>query len=186
MTIPNILTLSRIALIPIFVIVYYLPVSWAHLGAAILFAIAAFTDWLDGYLARNLQQGTRFGSFLDPIADKLAVAVALVLVVGEMGMIYITIPAAIIVGREIIISGLREWMAEIGKRRSVAVVQLAKLKTVLQMLALILLLFYRKGDTWIELLGVILLYAAVLLTLWSMILYLKAAWSDLTLSTNKE
>ncbi len=185
MTIPNMLTLARIGLIPIFVVVYYLPATWAHAAAATLFAIGALTDWLDGYLARNLHQGTRFGTFLDPIADKLAVAVALVLVVGEMGAIYVTIPAAIIVGREIIISGLREWMAEIGKRTSVSVVQLAKLKTVLQMLALILLLLYKEGYFWIEVSGVVLLYIAVLLTLWSMVMYLKAAWADLTLSTNK-
>ncbi len=186
MTIPNILTVSRIILIPIFVVVYFLPVTWAHFGAACLFAICAVTDWLDGFLARNLKQDTRFGSFLDPVADKLAVATALVLVVGEMGAIYITIPAAIIVGREIVISGLREWMAEIGKRTSVAVTWVAKIKTVLQMLALILLLLYQPGVVVIEVLGLILLYVAVLLTLWSMVMYLKAAWPDLTLSTNKE
>lgn len=182
MTIPNILTLARIGLIPIFVILYYLPTTWAHPLAAVLFAVGALTDWLDGYLARNLQQGSRFGSFLDPIADKLAVAVALVLVVGELGMVYVTIPAAIIVGREIIISGLREWMAEIGKRTSVAVGRLAKLKTVLQMTALTLLLLYREGHILVEISGLVLLYIAVLLTLWSMVMYLKAAWMDLMLS----
>lgn len=185
MTIPNILTIFRIILIPILVVVYYLPVPWAHLVAAVLFTICALTDWLDGFLARNLNQGTRFGSFLDPVADKLAVAIALVLVVGEIGEVYITIPAAIIVGREIVISGLREWMAEIGKRTSVAVTWVAKIKTVLQMLALILLLLYKPGGVVIEWIGLVFLYVAVLLTIWSMVMYLKAAWPDLTLSTDK-
>lgn len=185
MTIPNMLTLSRICLIPIFVVIYYLPFSWAHGTAAILFVIGAFTDWLDGFLARNLQQNSQFGAFLDPVADKLAVVVALVLAVGEINSAYVTIPAAIIVGREIVISGLREWMAEIGKRTHVAVVKLAKLKTVLQMLALTLLLLYKVGQTWVGVTGIVCLYAAALLTIWSMIMYLRAAWQDLTLSSNK-
>ncbi len=186
MNIPNLLTFIRILFIPVFVVVYYLPFSWGHLAAAILFAIAALTDWLDGYLARNLQQGTKFGAFLDPVADKLLVAIALVLVVGEIGGASIAIPAAIIVGREIVISGLREWMAEIGKRTSVAVTWVAKIKTVVQMVALILLVLYYPGsDFALLVVGYILLYAAVLLTLWSMVMYLKTAWPDLTLSTDK-
>lgn len=185
MNIPNILTLIRILLIPVLVLIYCLPVTWAHPVAAIIFAVAAFTDWLDGYLARNLQQGTRFGAFLDPVADKLIVAVSLVLVVGEMGLVYLSIPAAIIVGREIVISALREWMAEIGKRAHVAVSGIAKIKTVAQMLALFTLLLYEPGAyPWIKLLGIVLLYVAAILTLWSMLIYLKAAWQDLTLSTN--
>lgn len=186
LNVPNLLTLFRIFLIPVFVVFYYLPVTWSHIAAVIIFVVAAITDWLDGYFARNLQQGTKFGSFLDPVADKLMVAVALVLVVGTLGSPYIAIPAAIIVGREIVISGLREWMAEIGKRTSVSVTQISKLKTVLQMFALVLLLLYTKNSHWlIKWGGWGLLYAAALLTLWSMIMYLKAAWSDLTLSTNK-
>jgi len=186
MNIPNLLTLLRVVLIPVLVVIYYLPVGWAHTGASLVFAFAAFTDWLDGYLARNLQQGTRFGAFLDPVADKLIVAVALVLVVGEVGSVYLSVPAAIIVGREIVISGLREWMAEIGKRTRVAVSSVAKVKTVAQMVALIVLLLYRPGGyEWIKVLGIVLLYAAAVLTLWSMLTYLKAAWRDLTLSTNK-
>jgi CDP-diacylglycerol--glycerol-3-phosphate 3-phosphatidyltransferase len=186
MNIPNILTLIRILLIPVLVVVYYLPVTWAHVIAAVIFALAALTDWLDGYLARNLQQGTRFGAFLDPIADKLIVAVALVLVVGDIGSIYLSIPAAVIVGREIVISGLREWMAEIGKRAHVSVSAIAKIKTVAQMLALIILLLQQPdSDAWLKLSGTILLYGAAALTLWSMWIYLKAAWRDLTLSTNK-
>lgn len=182
--IPNILTLIRIIVIPLFVIIYYLPFRWSHLAAAALFALAGITDWLDGYLARNLSQTTRFGAFLDPVADKLMVAVALVLVVGEAQIPYLAIPAAIIVGREIVISALREWMAEIGKRTSVAVSLVGKLKTVIQMIALVLLLVYKPGMfgmVTILFLGCGLLYIAAALTLWSMIMYLRAAWPDLTL-----
>ncbi len=180
MNIPNWLTVIRIITIPVLVVIYYLPVPWAHLAAALLFVFAALTDWLDGYLARHLQQGTRFGAFLDPVADKLIVAVALVLIVAEMGSAYIAIPAAIIVGREIVISGLREWMAEIGKRTSVAVSRMAKIKTVVQMLSLIFLLWYTPHSLiLIKIVGVILLYIAAALTLWSMIMYLRTAWPDL-------
>jgi CDP-diacylglycerol--glycerol-3-phosphate 3-phosphatidyltransferase len=169
------------------VVLYYLPVSWAHVSAAILFTLAAITDWLDGYLARNLKQTTAFGAFLDPVADKLMVAVALVLVVGELRLPFLAIPAAIIVGREIVVSALREWMAEIGKRTSLAVNMVAKIKTTVQMSALILLLLYRPGDSLIlQYLGSFLLYIAAILTLWSMIMYLKIAWPDLTLSSEKE
>lgn len=190
MNLPNLLTFFRILLIPVLVIIYCLPVSWAHPVAALIFFVAAFTDWLDGYLARNLHQGTRFGAFLDPVADKLIVAVVLVLIVGEIGGLYLSIPALIIVAREIVISGLREWMAEIGKRANVAVTNIAKIKTATQMLALIFLLWFQPtGTTFmltIKILGVTCLYVAALLTLWSMIIYLKAAWTDLTLSVNKE
>lgn len=186
MNIPNILTLIRILLIPVLIIVYCLPVTWAHTAAALIFAVAAFTDWLDGYLARNLKQGTRFGAFLDPVADKLIVAVTLVMIVGETGLTYLSIPAAIIVGREIVISGLREWMAEIGKSAHLAVSFIAKVKTAAQMLSLILLLLYKPGShVGIKYLGAFLLYVAAGLTLWSMMLYLKAAWRDLTLSTDQ-
>ncbi|MFT3742396.1 MAG: CDP-diacylglycerol--glycerol-3-phosphate 3-phosphatidyltransferase [Gammaproteobacteria bacterium] len=187
MSIPNILTILRILLLPVFVGVFYLPTETSRFFAALVFTIIAITDWLDGYLARNLQQGTEFGSFLDPVADKLAVAVALVLVVGQMGVAYVAVPAAIIVGREIVISALREWMAEIGKRTSVAVSWIGKIKTIVQMLALIALILYKPGGfVTIKILGLVFLYVAVFLTLWSMILYLKAAWPDLTLSFNKE
>lgn len=188
MNIPNFLTLARIMMIPLFVIIYYLPVSWNHLGATILFTIAAGTDWLDGYLARYLQQGTRFGAFLDPVADKLMVAVALVIVVGENSIPFLAVPAAVIVGREIIISGLREWMAEIGKRTSMAVTMVAKIKTVVQMLSLVLLLLYvpETSNVLLKILGAVLLYAAAILTLWSMVMYLKTAWPDLTLSPEKQ
>ena len=189
MNTPNLLTFIRIVFIPIFVVIYYLPFPWAHLVAAIIFALAAITDWLDGYLARNLKQGTKFGAFLDPVADKLLVAVALVLVSAEVGRAYLAIPAAIIVGREIVISGLREWMAEIGKRTSMAVTWVAKIKTTMQMIALLLLLLYKPGmsmSTWTLVLGCISLYFAAILTLWSMIMHLKTAWPDLTLGTKTQ
>lgn len=185
LTIPNVLTFFRILAIPLFVLAYYLPVSWGHLAAAILFTLAAITDWLDGYLARNLSQTTQFGAFLDPVADKLMVAVALMIVVGEVGVSYLAIPAAVIVGREIVISALREWMAEIGKRTSIAVNFIAKIKTLIQMVALILLLVYQPGYDTILILGVICLYIAAGLTLWTMIMYLRAAWPDLTLHREK-
>ncbi len=181
--IPTFLTLLRILAIPVIVLVYFLPVGWAHPVAGIVFALAAFTDWLDGYLARSLSQMTKLGAFLDPVADKVLVAIALVMVVGQHLVPYLALPAAIIVGREIIISGLREWMAELGKRTSVAVIWLAKVKTLVQMVSLVLLLWYRPGHrVWIVYLGTGLLYLAALLTLWSMVAYIKAAWPDLTIS----
>src|SRR5579862_7298665 len=132
---PNLLTFIRIATLPFLVLVFYLPFSWAHPAAALIFACASVTDWLDGYLARSLKQSTRLGAFLDPVADKLMVSIALVMVVGEPQFQFlsfstaiisvhaavITIPAAIIVSREILVSALREWMAELGKRTSVGV-----------------------------------------------------------------
>jgi CDP-diacylglycerol--glycerol-3-phosphate 3-phosphatidyltransferase len=185
--VPNLLTMLRLLLVPVIVIFYYLPVTWAHVAAAIIFAVAAATDWLDGYLARNLKQMTKFGAFLDPVADKLIVAVALVLVVGELRMPFLAIPAAIIVGREIVVSALREWMAELGKRTSMAVTMVAKVKTMAQMFALVLLILYRPGDPFLlQFFGSFLLYIAAVLTLWSMIMYLKIAWPDLTLSPEQE
>lgn len=187
MNVPNLLTLLRLLLIPVVVILFYLPVPWSHFSAALLFAIAAVTDWLDGYLARNLKQMTKFGAFLDPVADKLMIAVVLVLVVGELKQPFLAIPAAIIVGREIVVSALREWMAELGKRTSLAVSMVAKVKTMLQMVALLLLLLYKPGQAfWLEMMGSLMLYIAAALTLWSMIMYLKIAWPDLTLSTEQE
>lgn len=181
MKIPNIITLSRIVLIPIFVLIFYMPFSWKYLGSAILFSLAAFTDWLDGYLARRLQQTSAFGAFLDPVADKLLVAVALVLIVGHRGLPIVALPAAVIVGREIVISALREWMAEVGKRASVAVSMIGKFKTAAQMTAIICLLLYKPhSHNWLlSGLGSLLLYVAAGLTIWSMCVYLKAAWLQL-------
>lgn len=191
---PNILTLVRILVIPLLVIFFYLPYSWSHLAATSIFAVACATDWLDGYLARYLKQSTKLGAFLDPVADKLMVSVALVLIVAEPTFRFvntnsasliipaavITVPAAIIVSREIIVSALREWMAEIGKRSKVAVSGLGKVKTAVQMFALIILLYCDKSThTTIVLTGYALLYVAAVLTVWSMFIYLEAAWKQL-------
>ncbi|MEH6473187.1 MAG: CDP-diacylglycerol--glycerol-3-phosphate 3-phosphatidyltransferase [Halopseudomonas sp.] len=178
MKIPNIITSLRIVLIPCLVVVYYLPYQWSYYAAAGVFALAAITDWVDGYLARKLDQSTAFGAFLDPVADKLTVAVALIMLVETYSDIYLTLPAAIIVGREIVISALREWMAEIGKRGSVAVSMLGKLKTGLQMTSIFFLLL-AEPHTDIANMGMVALYAASILTIWSMWIYLKASWSEL-------
>lgn len=183
MNIAIFLTLTRLSSIPIFGLFYYLPFRWARPVAAIIFVFAALTDWLDGYVARSLSQATDLGAFLDPVADKLLVGAALVLVVGECYVGYLAIPGAIIICREIIISALREWMAELGKCTSMAVTFLSKIKTTLQMISLILLIWYVPGaPSWILLSGVIFLWVAALLTIWTMVLYLKIAWQDLTTS----
>ncbi|WP_163833338.1 CDP-diacylglycerol--glycerol-3-phosphate 3-phosphatidyltransferase [Spartinivicinus ruber] len=180
MNIPNILTTLRIVLIPIIVVIYYVPMPWSYHVSAIIFAVAAITDWFDGYLARKLNQTTPFGAFLDPVADKLMVAVALVLLVEEHANFWLTLPALIIIGREIVISALREWMAELGKRTSVAVSFIGKLKTTAQMVAIFVLLTAPVGiETTGYFIGFGLLYVAAILTLWSMVVYLKAAWPDL-------
>lgn len=177
LNVPNIITIARIALIPVFVLVFYLPVAWSHIASALLFGLAAATDWLDGYLARRWGQTTAFGAFLDPVADKLMVAVALVLLVQVQPTALMAIPAAVIIGREIAVSALREWMAEIGERAQVAVSTIGKFKTTAQMLALLLLLYREPISGFPSLIvGLVLLYTAALLTLWSMVLYLQAAW----------
>ncbi len=179
-SLPNLLTLSRILLIPVFVGVFYLPFSWAHGAAAIIFATASFTDWLDGYLARKLQQISPFGAFLDQVDDKLLVSKSLLLLVGAKDLDYITLPAIIIVGREIVISALREWMAEIGRRASITVSYVGKVKTAFQMSALILLLAFYPATSYWGVLGFILLYMAAILTIWSMVAYIVIAWPQLT------
>ncbi len=180
MNIPNQLTLLRILLIPVFVLVFYSPLSWNNYFACLVFTIAAMTDVLDGYLARKLNQTSSLGAFLDPVADKLMVAVALVLLVQQNPVIYLALPAAIIVSREITVSALREWMAEIGARNMVAVSVLGKIKTVAQMLALGFLIFRMPlyGIPVYEI-GLVLLYIAAILTLISMIQYLLTAWPQL-------
>lgn len=181
MTLANKLTLARIALIPLFVVIFYLPYQWSYPAAALVFSLAAATDWLDGYIARRYQQTTEFGAFLDPVADKLMVAVALVLLVGAHDSALLSIASAVIIGREIVISALREWMAELGERSSVAVSYLGKVKTVAQMVALIILLALEPEKyPVVQLVGYILIYVAAGLTLWSMFIYLKAAWPLMT------
>jgi len=179
MNIPNILTLMRVGLIPIFILLFYMPYHWSYVAAALIFTLAAVTDWLDGYLARKLQQSTPFGAFLDPVADKLMVVIALVLLVQHHANFWVTAPAAIIIGRELVISALREWMAELGARAHVAVSQLGKYKTALQMVALVVLLANPPLMTSWVILGYVLLAMSAALTLWSMIVYLKAAWPHL-------
>lgn len=188
--IPNILTLFRIALIPVFVIVYLLPVSWAQLAATVVFGIAGFTDWLDGYLARKLEQTSAFGAFMDPVADKLIVAIALILIVDNnptpFAGFFLAVPVAIIIGREIAISALREWMAEIGERTQVAVSIIGKIKTTAQMFAIGFLIYGNPvGDFPTAEIGFVLLYIAALLTLWSMVIYLIAAWPVIISYENK-
>jgi CDP-diacylglycerol--glycerol-3-phosphate 3-phosphatidyltransferase len=189
--IANVLTMARIVMIPLVVILFFLPQPWSNPAAAIVFILAAITDSLDGYLARKLGQTSALGAFLDPVADKLMVATALILLVGHAPNelqyskfnphVLITLTAAVIVGREITISALREWMAEMGARGKVAVSSIGKLKTIFQMTGLSLMLF--RSDVWIlpafEL-GVYCLVAAAALTLWSMVVYLQAAWPELT------
>ncbi|MVW75894.1 CDP-diacylglycerol--glycerol-3-phosphate 3-phosphatidyltransferase [Pseudomonas xionganensis] len=186
MNIPNLLTVLRVLLIPIFIALFYLPFSWSYWAASAVFAIAAATDWLDGYLARRLEQSTPFGAFLDPVADKLMVAVALVLLVAEHGNLWLTLPAAIIIGREIVISALREWMAELGARAQVAVSNMGKWKTAAQMVALIILLANPATFTPWVILGYVLLIISAVLTLWSMLQYLKAAWPHLSTTAEKK
>lgn len=178
-SLPNLLTLLRIIAIPIFIIAFYLPVSWAHLLAALIFAVACLTDLLDGYLARKLKLISPFGAFLDPVADKLIIASSLVLLVGTKNIPYITIPAVVIVGREIVVSALREWMAEIGKRASVTVSYVGKFKTAIQMVAIFLLIGYVPLNSWWGTIGFIMLYMAAILTMWSMIMYLIIAWPQI-------
>jgi CDP-diacylglycerol--glycerol-3-phosphate 3-phosphatidyltransferase len=184
-SLPNILTLLRIVLIPFFVLFFYLDIEGANLITTIIFALAAFTDWLDGYLARRLEVTSAFGAFLDPVADKLMVATALILIVDNnptnMSGIWVALPAAVIVGREITISALREWMAEVGASAKVAVSMLGKVKTTAQMFALVFLIYREPvGQLHTAQVGLWLLYLAALLTLWSMIAYLRAAWPALS------
>lgn len=177
-SLPNIVTISRIALVPVFAVVYLVTDNY-HWVASLLFAAAAFTDWLDGYLARKLEQATPFGAFLDPVADKLIVVTALVLLIGNHANLWMTLPGVIIVGREIVISALREWMAEMNRRGLVSVSWVGRLKTTVQMVAIIVLLANPPVMRPWAILGLVLLYAAVLLTIWSMINYGRAAWPTL-------
>lgn len=183
LNIPNILTLARIILIPVFLLVAYWPPAMGfnetspdvtrHIILTTIFVVAAVTDWFDGYLARTLNQTSAFGRFLDPVADKLMVAAALIVLVQWQPSISMAFAAIVIISREITVSALREWMAELGARTSVAVSTVGKYKTAFQMVAITVFLL-----NWppLEMLAYALLYTAVVLTLWSMFIYLKAAW----------
>ena len=180
MNIPNTLTLLRIVLIPFFVMIFYLPFKWSYMASAAIFLVAAVTDWFDGFLARKLNQSTPFGAFLDPVADKLMVAIALCLLIERMHAWYFTLPALVIIGREIVISALREWMAELGARANVAVSYIGKIKTMLQMLAILAFLAIDIKDASPMLyLAYVMMYVSAVLTIWSMAIYLKAAWPTL-------
>lgn len=179
-TIPTILTLIRIGLIPVLVLAFYLPVSGANQVAVGVFVLAALTDWADGWIARRFKMSSRLGAFLDPVADKLMVAVALVLIVQAGPNMFLALSAAIIIGREITVSALREWMASIGESARVQVLWIGKVKTVAQMVAIGFCL-YREPlfSLPILLIGEGLLVVAAILTLVSMTMYLKAAWPAL-------
>ncbi len=186
LNVPNVVTLSRIILIPLLVGLYYLPESWLsdegrNLAATAVFIFAGLTDWLDGFLARRLNQMSAFGAFLDPVADKLIVVGALVILLylNRVDMLV----ALIIIGREIAISALREWMAKVGQAKSVAVAFVGKLKTVSQMVAIPLLLYHQKLLGWIDCqwLGTILINVAAVLTVISMLYYLRKALPHATL-----
>lgn len=183
LNIPILLTWLRIVLIPLMIGIYYVPDSWLFgvgrdLAAMLVFVFAAWTDWLDGYLARRWNETSAFGAFLDPVADKLVVAVALIMLV-DFHRLDASI-AAIIIGREITISALREWMAQVGARKSVAVSMIGKIKTVAQMTAIPLLLYHQPiGSVDVQQFGTWLIYVAAVLTLWSMIYYLRMAWPHL-------
>ena len=177
LNIPTILTLARILLLPVILVVFYMQAPWARPLCCAIFLIAAITDWLDGYLARKWNIESEFGAFLDPVADKLMVATVLILIVEDASSWWITVPAIVIIGREITISALREWMASVGSRAKVAVSYLGKLKTTLQITALAMLLY--KVDLFglpIYNIGIVALYIAAALTIWSMADYLLAAF----------
>jgi CDP-diacylglycerol--glycerol-3-phosphate 3-phosphatidyltransferase len=178
---PNILTWLRIIAIPLVVLLYYVPYPWSNVAAAFLFSAAAITDSLDGYFARRMGLTSRLGAFLDPVADKLIVAVALVLLVTHDQHWLVVLAACVIIGREIAISALREWMAELGQRTRVAVSPLGKYKTIVQMVG-IPMMMYRDDILGLPIyrIGLYLTVAAAVLTLWSMISYLRAAWPVLT------
>jgi CDP-diacylglycerol--glycerol-3-phosphate 3-phosphatidyltransferase len=189
LTIPTWLTLLRIVMIPVLVLVFYLPYKWTNFACAAIFAVAAITDWLDGWIARRYELHSAFGAFLDPVADKLMVAVALFLIVQGHPTPWMAFWAAVIVGREIAVSALREWMAEIGQRAKVRVAMIGKIKTTAQMVALLCLLYSvtpgmtATREIWmgepIFHIGDWTLAIAAVLTLWSGIQYLHAAWPSL-------
>ena len=177
LTVPTMLTLLRILLIPVLVLVFYLPYKWTNFAAAFIFAFASVTDWLDGWIARRYNQFSAFGAFLDPVADKLMVAIALLLTVQKHPTVWMALWAAVIIGREIAVSALREWMAELGQRATVKVATIGKIKTIVQMVALVCLLYQEPlFGLNVFVMGEWLLAAAALLTLWSGFAYLRAAW----------
>lgn len=179
--IPNAITLFRILLIPVFIVMYYwADFSWKHQLLTALFFLAGVSDWVDGYLARKLGQQSAFGEFLDPVADKLTVSIVLILILSTHPGLLLALPTMVIIGREILISALREWMANIGKNKKVSVSFIGKVKTFAQLWAIGFLLYEKPiGNIPVMTIGHILLYLAAILTLWSMLVYLIAAWPSL-------
>jgi len=176
-TLPTAITLFRILLIPLFVLVFYLPFAWSNVAATALFAFASITDWMDGYLARSLKQESSFGAFLDPVADKLMVVVVIVLLVQANPSVFVALPSVVVVAREISISALREWMAQLGSSDTVQVSWIGKSKTMLQMVALGFMIYAEPlAGLPIFQIGLVIFYIAAFLTLASMINYLRAAW----------
>ncbi len=174
---PNTLTIIRVALIPVMILFFYLPFEWSRFVACWVFVAASITDFLDGYFARKYQTESKLGAFLDPVADKLTVTTALIILLQDHNTPLMMIATTIIIGREITISALREWMAELGERGVVNVAMVGKIKTVFQMMAIGFLLY--EADLWflpVFNIGLVLLYIAAGLTLYSMYVYLKAAW----------
>jgi CDP-diacylglycerol--glycerol-3-phosphate 3-phosphatidyltransferase len=180
LNLPNSLTWLRILMIPAIIVLYYLPYWWNGPATCAAFALAGITDSLDGYYARKWGQTSRLGAFLDPVADKLIVAAALVLTVSRDPRWFVVIVSIVIIGREIAVSALREWMAEIGARNRIKVSSWGKSKTIMQIVGLSCLLFrYDLLGLPTYKIGLVLTGIAAVLTLWSMILYLKAAWPEL-------
>jgi CDP-diacylglycerol---glycerol-3-phosphate 3-phosphatidyltransferase len=177
---PNTLTILRIALIPVFIVIYYTSWEWHNLIAAAIFGAAAATDWVDGYLARKYNKVTPFGAFLDPVADKLIVVAAIIVLLEVHATPWFAIPSIIIIGREIVISALREWMAATGHHGTVAVAMIGKVKTWVQMVAIAVLLAAKPENELLTTLGFVAIYIAAALTLWSMLHYLRAAWPHLS------
>ena len=178
LNLPLLLTMGRVAVIPVVLLLFYVPWPHARQIATVLYAAAAFTDWLDGYLARRWNQTSKFGAFLDPVADKLLVAVTLVMLLHDNPSGMLAALVAIIIGREITVSALREWMAELGQRTSVGVSWIGKLKTGFQMTAIGMMIWQIDtpfGWPWYTM-GYVLLFIAAALTLWSMLMYLRLAW----------
>tara|TARA_R110002072_G_scaffold1559_8_gene12967 strand:- start:6336 stop:6908 length:573 start_codon:yes stop_codon:yes gene_type:complete len=185
----NLVTISRILLVPVIVAVYYSGFAWSQIAAAVLFSLASISDWLDGYLARKLDQTSEFGAFLDPVADKLLVVMALVLLTANYPSPWFVVPTAVLIGREVFISALREWMAGRNQRDLVAVGYIGKVKTTVQMIAIIVLMAYTPDlspeiswfswPSWVLQTGYLLLYLAAALSLWSMAVYLKSALPSL-------
>lgn len=177
MNLANFFTCLRVLLIPVFMLVYYSDFSGHHLAASGIFIIACITDWLDGHTARRLKQTSRFGAFLDPVADKLLVAISLVLLAASYSSPWYVVPAALIVAREVLVSALREWMADQQQRDAVAVGKIGKWKTTIQMIALsVLLTTDPQGPVWLWGPGYALINVAAILALWSMFIYLNSAW----------